>query len=96
MENFYPFDDKRPIHEIIRTRNQRQNERTDRVILETREFIDEIKSKYQFESAKASTELETGPLSKEQLDLVKRKVTGQLSHQEFLEEAKKLAREASI
>ena len=95
-EEFNPFRDKRPTYKIIKERNKQQIARTENVLKHARTVVNNIRRRHeeqrQFESALASVELELGPLNKEQMDLVCRKSTGQISHEDFLEKAKILAR----
>ncbi|MGO4349302.1 hypothetical protein AB4Z45_27810 [Paenibacillus sp. MCAF9] len=87
---------RKPTYVLIREMNQAQTERTQKVLRRAREVVNDIQRRHEeqrrFESAKASVEMECGPLSEAQMDLVRLKARGEISHADFLESAKMLAR----
>lgn len=56
--NFNSLSDKRTVAEIIKERNRRENERTDKLIKETKEFLEKIKSKRDFTTSFVSSLIE--------------------------------------
>lgn len=92
-EESNPVWKRKPTYKLIDELNRQQQINTQDLLKHAREVVSGIKQRRKFNSARASIEVEKKePLSEAQLELVKRKVEGTISHEEFIQEAKLLTK----